>query len=92
MRYVYEIPDAIIGRISQAEPEKLASVDKPKTPRVLRIAVFGFVGDHYWIITYTFTFTFTSFKGQKARGGGGGYSQKNWVGCGARFPKPLPYL
>ena len=24
--------------------------------------------------------------------GGGGYSQKNWVGCAARFPKPLPYL
>ena len=26
------------------------------------------------------------------RGGGGGYSQKNWVGCAARFPKTLPYL
>jgi len=22
----------------------------------------------------------------------GGYSQKNWVGCAVRFPKPLPYL
>ena len=22
----------------------------------------------------------------------GGYSQKNWVGVAARFPKPLPYL
>ena len=25
-------------------------------------------------------------------GGGGGYSQNNWVGCAARFPKPLLYL
>ena len=25
-------------------------------------------------------------------GGGGGYSLKNWIGCAARFPKPLPYL
>jgi len=24
--------------------------------------------------------------------GGGGVSQKNWAGCAARFPKPLPYL
>ena len=23
---------------------------------------------------------------------GGRYSQKNWVGCAVRFPKPLPYL
>ena len=43
--YVYEIPNTFIGRISQAEPEKLASVVKPKTPRALGIAV-DFVGDH----------------------------------------------
>ena len=45
MRYVSEIPNAFIGRISQAEPKKLASVVKPKTPRALGIAV-DFVGDH----------------------------------------------
>ena len=45
-RYVYEIPNAFIGRISQAEPKKLASVVKPKTRRALGIAVVGFVGDH----------------------------------------------
>ena len=45
-RYVYEIPNAFIGRISQAEPKKLASVVKPKTRRALEIAVVGFVGDH----------------------------------------------
>ena len=38
----YEIPNAFIGRISQAKPKKLASVVKPE----LRIAVVGFVGDH----------------------------------------------
>ena len=45
-RYVYEIPNAFIGRISQAEPGKLASVVKPKTRLALGIAVVGFVGDH----------------------------------------------
>ena len=45
-RYVSEIPNAFIGRISQAEPKKLASVVKPKTHRALGIAVVGFVGDH----------------------------------------------
>ena len=45
-RYVYEIPNAFIGRISQAEPKKLASVVKPKTCCPLGIAVVGFVGDH----------------------------------------------
>ena len=45
-RYVYEIPNAFIRRISQAEPKKLASVVKQKTRRALRIAVVGFVGDH----------------------------------------------
>ena len=44
-RYVYEIPNASIGRISQAEPKKLASVVKPKTRRALGIAVVDFVGD-----------------------------------------------
>ena len=44
--YVYEIPNAFIERILQAEPKKLASVVKPKTCRALRIAVVGFVGDH----------------------------------------------
>ena len=43
---VYEIPNASIGRISQAEPKKLASVVKPKTSGALGIAVVGFVGDH----------------------------------------------
>ena len=41
--------NAFIGRNSQAEPKKLSShssVVKPKTHRVLGIAVFGFVGDH----------------------------------------------
>ena len=46
LRYVYEIPNAFIRRISQAEPKKLASVLKPKTHRALGIAVVGFVGDH----------------------------------------------
>ena len=45
-RYVYEIPNAFIGRISQAEPKKLASVVKPKTRRALGIAVVGFLGNH----------------------------------------------
>ena len=44
-RYVSEIPNAFIGRISQAEPKRLASVVKPKT-RALGTAVVGFVGDH----------------------------------------------
>ena len=43
---LYEIPNAFIGRISQAEPKKRASVVKPKTRRALWIAVVGFVGDH----------------------------------------------
>ena len=43
-RYVYEIPNVFIGRISQAEPKKLASVVKPKTRRALGIAVVGFEG------------------------------------------------
>ena len=42
----YEIPNAFIGRISQAEPKKLASVVETKTRRALGIAVVGFVGDH----------------------------------------------
>ena len=46
LRYVYHIPNAFIGRISQAEPKKLASIVKPKTRRALGIAVVGFVGDH----------------------------------------------
>ena len=45
-RCVYEIPNAFIGRISQAELKKLASVVKPKTRRALGIAGVGFVGDH----------------------------------------------
>ena len=44
--YVYEIPNAFIRRISQAEPKRLASVVEPKTRRALGIAVVGFVGDH----------------------------------------------
>ena len=40
------IPNAFLGRISQAEPKKLASVVTPKTRRALGIAVVGFVGDH----------------------------------------------
>ena len=39
LRYVYEIPNTFIGRISQAEPKKLASVVKSKTPRALGIAI-----------------------------------------------------
>ena len=46
LRYVNEIPNAFIGRISQAEPNKLASVIKPKMQCALGIAVVGFVGDH----------------------------------------------
>ena len=46
LRCVYEIRNAFIRRISQAEPKKLASVVKPKTRRALGIAVVGFVGDH----------------------------------------------
>ena len=45
-RYIYEIPNAYIGRILQAEPKKLAFVVKPKTRRGLGIAVVDFVGDH----------------------------------------------
>ena len=45
-RYVYEIPNAFIGRISQTEPKKLAYVVKPKTSGALGIAVVGFVGVH----------------------------------------------
>ena len=45
--YVYEIPNAFIGRIPQADPsKKLASVVKQNTRRALGIAVVGFVGDH----------------------------------------------
>ena len=40
------IPNAFIGRISEAEAKKLASVVKPKKCRALGIAVVGFVGDH----------------------------------------------
>ena len=44
--YVYEIPkNAFIGRISQAEPKKLAAVVKPKPRRALGIAV-DFVAGH----------------------------------------------
>ena len=46
LRYVYEIPNAFIMQISQAEPKKLASVVKLKTRRALGIAAVGFVGDH----------------------------------------------
>ena len=46
LRCVYEIPNAFIRQISQAEPRKLASAVKPKTRRALGIAVVGFVGDH----------------------------------------------
>ena len=46
LRCVYEIPNAFIRRISQAEPKRLASVVEPKTRRALGIAVVGFVGDH----------------------------------------------
>ena len=42
---VYEIPNAFIGRILQAELKDLASVVKTKTRRALVIAV-DFVGDH----------------------------------------------
>ena len=45
VRYVYKITNAFIGRISQAEPKKLASVVKPKPRRALGIAV-DFVIDH----------------------------------------------
>ena len=45
MHYVYEIPNAFIGRILQAEPKRLASVVKPKTPHALGISI-DFVGDH----------------------------------------------
>ena len=46
-RYVKKIvPNAFLGRISQAGPRKLASVVKPKTRPALGIAVIGFVGDH----------------------------------------------
>ena len=45
LRYVYEILNAFIGQILQAEPKKLASVVKPKTRRALGIVV-DFVGDH----------------------------------------------
>ena len=40
-RYVYEIPTAFIGRISQAEPKKLASVVKPKTRRILGLLLLA---------------------------------------------------
>ena len=38
---VYEIPNAFIGRISQAEPKKLASVVKPKTRRALGLLLLA---------------------------------------------------
>ena len=44
LRDVYEMPNAFIWRISQAEPKKLASVVKPKTRSALGIAVVGFIG------------------------------------------------
>ena len=46
-RYVYEIPNVLIGQISQAEPKKLASVVKPKTRPALGTAVVGFVGNQF---------------------------------------------
>ena len=45
LHYVYEIPNAFIRQILQAEPKKLASVVKPKMHHALGIAV-AFVGDH----------------------------------------------
>ena len=45
MHYVSEVPNAFIGRISQAEPKRLASVVKPKSPHALGISV-DFVGEH----------------------------------------------
>ena len=46
-RYVYEIPNASIRRISQAEAKRLASIVKPKTRRALGLlSVVDFVGDH----------------------------------------------
>ena len=47
LRNVNKIQNPFIGRISQAEPKKLASVVKPKTLRALGIAVVGFVGDRF---------------------------------------------
>ena len=41
-----KISNTFIWLISQGEPEKIASVVKPKTCRALGIAVVGFVGDH----------------------------------------------
>ena len=49
LRYVYEIPNAFIGRISQAEPLRslqCTSLVKPRMHHVLGIAVVGFVDDH----------------------------------------------
>ena len=40
-RYVYEIPNASIGRISQAEAKKLASVVKPTTRRALGLLLLA---------------------------------------------------
>ena len=45
LSFVYQIPNAFIGRISQAEPKELASVVKAKTRSALGIAVVGFAGD-----------------------------------------------
>ena len=45
LRYVYEIPNAFIGRISQADPKKLASVVEPNTRCAPGIAI-DFVSDH----------------------------------------------
>ena len=39
LRYVYEMPNVFIRRILQAEPQKVASVVKPKTHLALGIVV-----------------------------------------------------
>ena len=48
LRYVNEISNAFIGRISQAEPKKLASVVKPKTSPAVGIAVVN------WLCRWSF--------------------------------------
>ena len=45
LHFVFQIPNAFIGRISQADPKELASVVKAKTRSALGIAVVGFAGD-----------------------------------------------
>ena len=46
LRYVYENYTKCFSRANFAEPNKLASVVKPKAHRALGITVVGFVGDH----------------------------------------------